>query len=162
MVIVVIGILAASAIPAISLIQDTKTASAAREIERLLVVARERALGVGQPHGLNFDLGAQSIEPVTIATLNASPERAIGPDGQEAEAFLASRFGSARVLGLIGGDGASGSGAIWFSHDGTPEVRDGSGRLSGAFTRDAEVEVGDGTGSPTVVYVRRISGLIER
>lgn len=158
-VIIVVGLLAATAIPAMDSLTETRRIAALREIERRLGVARATAITTGQPTGLLVAYSSDALQYVNIPAVGSAPMPIITPSGEPDEPFaLAEEFAGVETTSVIGGDGSAGDTIIWFSFEGVPQVRTAAGALTGGFTQDASIQV---TGGGTV-YIRRFSGLIER
>ncbi len=158
-VIVIVGILAIGVIPALGSTAGARQAAAARETHRLLTHARTFAMATGQPSGVIADASTGTLTPVYIpsGSLSVAPMR--DSTGLAAESLvLADSFPGVQMLSCVGGDGSSGLVRLWFSHSGTPQVRDAAGTLTGVFTQDASASL---TGGFTI-SVRRVSGLVER
>ncbi len=158
-VIVIIGVLAIGVIPALGSTGGARQAAAAREAHRLLTHARTFAMTTGQPSGVIVDASTDSLTPVYIPAGTSTVAAMRSSTGMESEALVVSEsFPGAELLSCTGGDGATGLVRIWFSHSGTPQVRDEAGVLVSSFTQDASLTL---TGGFTVT-VRRVSGLVER
>jgi prepilin-type N-terminal cleavage/methylation domain-containing protein len=160
-VIVLMGILAATAIPSFSAASEARGLAATREVERRLTHARSRASATGEPTGLSVDT-AGSLEFLRIASSGASPSAVPSPTGEPGGVWiLPSAYPGVSVGKIIGGDGSTASSqVIWFGYDGTPELRSPSGARLGAFKQDASIIL-SGTGGGTV-RVLGGSGVVER
>jgi len=160
-VIVVMAIIAATAIPSFSVAAEARGVAATREVERRLVHARARAGATGEPTGLRID-SSSSVTLVRIAASGASPTAAPSPTGEAGAAWLiSSSFPGVLISKVIGGDGSSAtSQTIWFGFDGAPELRSSSGTLVGPFTQDASITL-SGPGAGTIRILRG-SGVVER
>jgi hypothetical protein len=76
--------------------------------------------------------------------------------GQLSSSFnLASAFPGASIHTFVNGNGASGSGSIWFDADGAPQVYLGSGSFS-AFTQNAVVTA---SGGHTITVFQQTGGI---
>ena len=158
-VVVIVGILAIGVIPALGSTGGARQAAAARQTHRLLTHARTFAMMTGQPAGVIVDASDDTLTPVFISSGSASVAVMRTSTGDDAAPLAISEsFPGAEILSCVGGDGSTGTVRLWFSHDGTPHVRDADGTLIGPFTQDASVSL---TGGYTVT-VRRVSGLVER
>lgn len=159
-VIVIIGIIAASAVPAFSSLSDTRRAAAINEIERLLTRGRSRAVSEGRPHAVFVDLKAQSLSSYEITTTGAAPSASQTSDGRDLDALsLAATYPGVIVKALQAGDGSSPSSAyIWFGVDGTPQLRKSDGTLVSDCSHDTVITLDDGS----TVSVIRYSGAVER
>lgn len=156
-VVVIVGILAATAIPAFGTLSSSRRAAAGKEVARLLLVARSCALASGRPTGLKFDAGS-ALTLVNIPTTGAAPTAMVDPMGQpEATVALPGLFDGVNVLSVVLGDSTSGNVTLWFAYDGTPQTRTSGGVLGSTWASDATITL---TGGGTLT-VRRGSGLIE-
>lgn len=160
-VILLMGILAVTAIPAVSSASESRGIAATREVERRLVHARARAVSTGEPTGLAVTTTGQ-FTLTRVASLGASPTIAPTPTGEAGAAWIiSSAYSGVGVSKIIGGDGSSASSqTIWFGFDGSPQLRSASGTLVGPFTQDASITL-SGTGGGTVKILRG-SGVVER
>ncbi len=156
-VVLIVGILAATAIPAFGTLSSSRRAAAAKEVARFLLVARSCALASGRPTGVKFDAGS-ALTIVNIPTPGAPPGAMIDPLGQpEPTIALPGLFNGVNVESVVLGDSTSGNVTLWFAYDGTPQTRTSSGTLGSAWVKDATITF---TGNATLT-VRRGSGLIE-
>jgi prepilin-type N-terminal cleavage/methylation domain-containing protein len=159
-VIVIIGIIAASAVPAFSSLSDTRRAAAINEIERLLTRGRARAVSEGRPHAVFVDLNSQALAPYEITATGAAPSASQTADGRELDALvLAAAYPGVTMKTLQAGDGSFPSSAyIWFGVDGTPQLRKSDGTLVSDCSQNTVLTLVDGS----TVSVIRYSGAIER
>jgi prepilin-type N-terminal cleavage/methylation domain-containing protein len=159
-VVLVIGIMAATVVPSLSAMGSSRASAALAEVQRALMVARERALATGEPSGVAFDLTNQTMQMVRISVPGASPSAAPSPLGVDSEAVvISSRYTGVRISGLAFPSGAT---SLWFSYDGVPQTRSSSGTLIGDLSADVSVALQSGGVDSGTVYVRCISGLVER
>lgn len=157
-VILVLGIIALTAVPALSIAREARAAGAAEFIERRLLDARARAVARGRPTGLHLDPGLGTLRALEIETPGGSPAPAQTPLGEvEPAASVREHFPDATFT-LVGGDGVTGAQTLWFAFDGTPQSRSPGGALLLPWGQDAVVSVSGGG----VVRVVRVSGAIER
>ncbi|MBL0921893.1 MAG: hypothetical protein IBJ10_07170 [Phycisphaerales bacterium] len=158
-VMVLVGVLAAAAIPALRSVERTREHALAREVQRRLCFARSWAASTGAPVGLSIDVGAGLLTLVRIEQEGEAPEELPNGAGGAGGAWrIAASFPSGAVLAVSHGDGSRGDGTIWFGPDGSPQVRAGDGAYIGGFTDDAAVTVS----GPATITVRRLTGLVER
>ncbi len=148
-VLVVASILAATAAPALSRMQRDRASGLAREAQRLLTVARDRALDAGVPAGIRFDTAQQVAHAIEIVSIGASPTpfREPAPVGQ--------RFPGVVISGLDA-EGRT-TDTLWFSAEGTPHLRDEAGTFVANLTAQATLTTDGGS-----VIVHPSTGLIER
>ncbi len=147
-VMVVVSIIAVSAAPVLSRVADTRTGALAGEVERLLGLARSRALSSGNPAGVRFDQGDQTLELVEA------------PEGVALRSFMETydipqRAMGTRLASVTIGDNQS---TLWFASDATPHTRSDAGVFIENIDEDAAFAV---EGGPTVL-VEMNSGRIYR
>ena len=160
-VVVILGIVTVSVIPAFASMNDARKLAGAQEAERLLLGARASAVAQGRPFGVAIDIGAQTLRTVYISASGQTPAPAPSQDGQGQEVLeIGRRYPGAQLMSLTDGAGSavSGSATLWFGYDGTPQRRNGAGGLIGGWTSDAVLEFA----GPSAVTVRRITGAINR
>jgi type II secretory pathway pseudopilin PulG len=156
-VVVVMGLVTITAIPALSLIHGARRVGVVQEIERALLLARARAMATGQPHGVRFEDDRVSL--VMIPAAGDSPEVAVGFDASPVlDTDYAFTLNEQAITQLQTGTGGSGDFIAWFSIDGTPELRSSTGQRLGAWTSDMVVTVVGGH----VITVRQRSGAVQR
>jgi len=159
LVVALLGILAVSVLPAIAGVGEARAAGAWREVERRFVHARSRAMCAGRAFGVRLNPTAGTFELLEIPAGGGAPVAASDALGQTMPAWsLDLSYPGTAVTSFVGGDGSSGTGTVWFGHDGAPQRRNASGLLLGGFAQDAVVTI---TGARTVT-IRKDSGLVER
>jgi Tfp pilus assembly protein FimT len=158
LVVVVIGIVAATARPALQLLSDARRISAVQEIERTLLFARASAMATSRATGVQLTPTAMRV--LVVPALNAAPQPLLGLDGEpRGIEQLSQEQRDFWITAVQDGTGSTVTETvIWFGIDGTPELRDGNGVRLGAWTDDARVEVA-GVG---VVHVLRVTGAVRR
>ena len=160
-VVVVMSILAISVAPALSSAKGAQGLGATKEVERMLLMARAKAMASSVPHAVRFDTTPSSLQLCWRNPDSGAREGAVGSDGMACSPqLLSARFGNIHITN-VEIDGYSGSpGYVWFAFDGLPELRDSSAVRQGTATRDAVITLSDGgkvyvtagTGSVRVVY----------
>ena len=133
-VMVVVSILAIAAAPALSRVGDARREALAGEVERMLSLARSRALNAGSPAGVRFDIGAQSLEML-------EHRQGAAPRSFMETYDIASRLSGVRLASFENEEGTT---SIWFMPDATPHTRDDSGAFVAALTREAVVTIEGG------------------
>ena len=160
-VIVILAILAATAIPGVRSIDAQRFAVAAEQVRGALRVARAQADAVSLPVGVRIDRNAGSLALVTYDPDAGEVVPADDPMGEpSATRYLRSIDPSVTITGLVNGDGSDDKDqqTIWFRYDGRPHTRDGA---TGAdFTEDALIDLASGAETERV-RVRRFTGAIE-
>lgn len=158
-VVVVIGIVSVTVVPAFNSLTGTRQAAAAEEVERRLVMARSLAVSEGHPVGVRIDPAADTVQFWTIASFGATPAVMTMFDGQaDPLVKLSTTYPGADVTSVVNGAGVSGAATLWFGYDGTPELRSAAGALTGSWTADAVVTAAGGS----VVTVRKATGMVQR
>ncbi len=152
-VVVIMGILAMSATPALSIASEATQAAAVSETRRLLEYTRAHAIATGVPSGFIVDPSTQQIELVTLADGAVVPVMTSLGELRPA-VNLADRFSGATITSISGP--LAGSESLWFDFDGLPHRRDRAGRHLGVL--DASVVYRFDTGGE--VTVAPIGGLI--
>lgn len=143
-VIVLIGILSVAAIPAIGVIGKAHKAALTQEVQRQLALVRERAIATGEPSGVTFDLPLGALSMIRLVSGQTIATPMPGVTGEPTPSLsVASAFPGASIDSVVNGDGASGTGSIWFDAEGTPQVYLGSGSFS-TFTQSAVVSISGG------------------
>lgn len=157
-VVVIIGILAASAAPMIGSQGELRERAAATEVGASLQTARAFAMATGDPCGLRVRVTAESIELVTWNTETQQREPLADLAGAPAvEMAFAEHFPGVHLARATDGQGDADEVVVWFGHDGAPQWRESNGTLIGIAEADAEIEFGEGT----LVRVLAVSGAIE-
>ncbi|MEM1424681.1 MAG: prepilin-type N-terminal cleavage/methylation domain-containing protein [Planctomycetota bacterium] len=147
-VMVVVSIMAIAAAPVLSRVSETRRDALAGEVERMLSLARSRALASGVPAGVRFDTDAQTLEML---------ERR-GDDAPRAfmEAYrVAERLSGVRLVGF---ENEERTDSVWFMPDATPHARTDAGAWLVAITEPAVVTLERGV----TVRVEPNSGRIVR
>lgn len=156
-VVVIVAILSASAIPAFEQVRVCREAGARSEVLALLRSARAHAMTLGDPCGLEIDVDAARLSLRTIPP-GGVPQSLLDPLGAgDVVVELGAAYAGATVTSVVLPDGSSGSGIIWFSNTGTPELHGSDGAVVGPATHDAEIVIGQGR----AVVVQHSTGRIE-
>ncbi len=156
-VMVIVGIVSVSALPALDRLSETERAAAAAEVRASLRSARSHAMALGDPTGLSVDPSTESIALVWIAPGN-SPSALLDPLGTpEVPVDLSALFTAAGVDSVVMPDGSATAGTIWFSEIGTLELRDTDGSYIGPATTNGSITLDGGT----TITVERRTGLIQ-
>lgn len=156
-VVVIVGILSASAIPAFEQVRVCREAAARSEVLSLLRSARAHAMTLSDPCGLHIDVDGSSCTLWTIPP-GGQPGAMLDPLGAAGEVIeLGVMYPGATVTSVRLADGSSGSGVIWFSNTGTPELHDENGVYAGQATHDAEIVIGESD----AIVVQHGTGRIE-
>ena len=125
-VIVLVGILSATAIPALGRLDRARDAALLNECDRLIRFAQSHANSTGSPTAARFDLDEQAV-----SVLAATPDRVrVTPvlrsgTGQPITLPIISAFPGASITaaGLLTNPRSSGTIDLWFDFDGAPQQR---------------------------------------
>lgn len=144
-VVVVLGIVSASVIPAIGALAGARRAGAVEHVRATLRLARASAMLTGQPTGVAVNPDDSTLAVVWIAPGATAPGAKIDALGSPyTPVSLAIEFPGSAIDALVGFDGSSGAGTLWFGTDGVPERRDSIGTLLGTATSDAVLTLDSG------------------
>ncbi len=158
-VVVVVGILGVTVIPAWNSLTGTRQAAAAEEVERRLVMARSIAVAEGRPVGVRIDPATDLVRSYTIPAAGGAPEFMANFDGElDAGVLIAAAYPGADITGVSGGNNATGDQTLWFGFDGTPELRTSGGVFTSSWSSDAVITLAGGN----TVTVRRGTGMVSR
>ncbi len=160
--IVILSIVAVTAIPAWSHASEARIASVADRVEMATIQARACAINTGIPHGLQVN--SASIRAVYLPNPAGAPVATRDGMNQATPAitFLEEKPGA--LKSCVAGDGTTSFPfTIWFSHDGVPQLRSAGGALIGSTTTDAVIRIGSSDDSTvrSTITIRKISGAIE-
>lgn len=158
LIVVIMSILAVSAVPMISKASDARQAAARDEVVRFFEFARGRAMAGGVPVGVEIDTGESSIRLVTLDESDGIVGLVDSISGGEMGSDLSIEFSGVLIESLINGDGASGDGTIWFDFLATPHLRnDVTGTFDEVFSQIATLTLSSGG----MVSVHADSGFVE-
>ncbi len=156
-VVIVIGVISVSSIPAFDRLSETRQAAALSEVRAVLRAVRAHALALGDPAGLYVDPSTEMIEMLWIAP-GSAPGALLDPLGLPEEPVnLAQMFIDADIASVTLPDGSSGAGTIWFSNEGGLELYEIDGTYIGPGTADGVVIL-QGVGQITI---DRLTGRIQ-
>lgn len=160
--VIILSIIAVTAIPAWSHASEARIASVADRVEMAALQARTFAINTGVPHGLQ--VASTSIQSVYLPIAAASPVATRDGMNQPTPAitFLEEQPGA--LKSCVAGDGATSFPfTIWFSHNGVPQLRASDGTLIGNASSDVVINIGstDDNDVRSVIRIRKISGAIE-
>ncbi len=157
-VVVLMGILGAAVIPAISTISAARIPAAADAIAREIGVARQRAMNLGRSACARVDASTGEISLLELPVQGTTPVAMVDVLGQQRVALVVgSVFPGVAVMSAQGFDVTPGPAMLWFGADGVPERRGVDGTLLGLAAQDAIVELTD----VVQVRVHASTGMIE-
>ena len=156
-VVVLMGIIAVSVIPAIGSVQGMREGAARDEVGRMLEVAKARAIASGVPCGLEIDLNESSLTIVRLSDAGSIEDLSDPLTMRARSVVLPSVFSGVTLSGLTNGDGVGGSGTIWFNYEATPHTRTSGGALEATNSSNATIELSSGQ----QVVVHAYTGVVE-
>jgi len=146
-VIILVGILAATAIPTITRLRAVHEASLAQEVARRLTVARAHATTTGIPTGLSVDLNQQRM-PFLVIGPQGIEERNAGIDNLAAlRSDRLANIGNATVTAHTipnaqGNSPIQQNNTIWFDYQGTPHLRFDNGNEVRPLEQTVTITIG--------------------
>lgn len=156
-VVLLMGIVAVTAIPAMGNVRTMREGAARDDVARLLEVIKARALATGSPCGLQVNVSDSTL---TIVQLDDSGdiESVTDPLTSNARTLdLPSTYQDVTIESVVNGDGATGSGVIWFDYEANPHTRSSAGVFESINTEPATIELSSGQ----VVLVHPYTGVVE-
>ncbi|MCC6427278.1 MAG: prepilin-type N-terminal cleavage/methylation domain-containing protein [Phycisphaerales bacterium] len=174
-VIIILGLLAATSVPAMTAIDQARQAAASNEIERLLIWARARAMASARPTGISYTKSGGGIfsssgggviggtsaffTPVEVLRDAATSTTTTDVFGQVSPTLdLPATFAGATVSRFTNGNATTGVGTVWFNYRGDPHTRTPTGVYIAPFTQDALFTLSTGR----KVRIRMYSGAVEQ
>jgi len=156
-VVVIMGIISVTVIPAMGTVQGMREGAARDDLVRLIEVAKGKAVASGRPYGLWVDLADSSITIVQINDLGETQNEFDPLTNGIRTINLSTQYSGVTITSMINGDGAGGSGTIWFDYEANPHTRD----LSGSFSalNSSTVRVSLSSGALVIIYPH--SGTVE-
>lgn len=156
-IVVIMGIVATTAIPVMNQSTQARQAASQDEVVRLLEFARSRALASGMPVGVVVDTSNSSLSLVTVDADDEVVSVVDQLDGQDKVSDLGMMFSGVSITSMTNGDGVGGNGTIWFDFRAEPHTRDDvTGAFDSVFTQNATITLS--TDAQIVVHAG--SGLV--
>jgi prepilin-type N-terminal cleavage/methylation domain-containing protein len=157
-VVVIMGILAASAAPMLGSQGMLRERAAAAEVAGLLRTARAFAMATGDPCGVRVSVSEDAVALVRWSAETGRQEALSDLSGSAfGEVGVSASFAGARLARASDGQNSGDDVSLWFGHDGTPQWREADGTLIGVAEADGEIQFERGT----AVIVIAVSGAIE-
>lgn len=157
LIVVILGIVASTAIPVMNQSAQARQAASRDEVLRLLEFARGRALAAGMPVGVVVNASTSSMRLITIDSEDEVLDVVDPLDGRSKESNLSEMFAGVSIVSMVNGDGTSGDGTIWFDFRAEPHTRDEvSGAFDAVFSQNATITLS--TDAQVVVHAG--SGLV--
>lgn len=114
-------------------------------------------MGRGIAAGVVVSTSTQTLEATQITVGGGSPGSLVDAFGETVDPLhVPSRFPGVALTSVTLGDGGSGSGAVWFDHDGLPYLRTSSGVRGADASADTVLTFSGGH----VVRVRAHTGAV--
>jgi Tfp pilus assembly protein FimT len=158
LIVVIMGIVASSAIPVMNQSVQARQGASRDEVVRLLEFARGRAIAGGVPAGVVVDTGNGTLSLVPLDSGGAITNIVDPIDGQSKQTNLGSEYAGVLISSMVNGDGNSGNGTIWFDFQAEPHTRNEvTGVFDAVFSQNATISLS--TGTQIVVYAG--SGMVE-
>jgi len=157
LIVVILGIVASTAIPVMNQSIQARQAASRDEVFRLLEFARGRALASGMPVGVVVNTSTSSMRLVTINSDGEVLDVVDPLDGRSKESDLTAMFAGVSIYSMVNGDGGSGDGTIWFDFRAEPHTRDEeSGAFDAVFSQNATITLS----TDAQIVVHADSGLV--
>lgn len=156
-VVVIMGVLSAAVVPAMSNVRAMREGGARDDVVRMIQVAKGRAVASGMPRGLRVNLSDSSLTIVKITDLG---DVEIGFDpltNGDRTINIASLYSGVSIVDMVNGNGAGGSGIIWFDYESSPHTRNASGGFVALNTTNVTITLS--SGEQVIVYP--FSGTLE-
>lgn len=159
-VVVIMAILAATAIPGIRAMDAQRFDAAAEQVRATLRIARAEADAISLPVGVAINRTDATLTRVLYDPEAEAIETAPGPLGTaNTTRYLREIDANLAITTLTNGDGSDeAQTTVWFRHDGRPHVR--AGAVGTDFTEDAVIVLAS-NGETAEIRVRHYTGAIE-
>lgn len=157
LVVVLMGILAASVVPAMDNLSTIREGAARDDVARMLQLTRARALASGTPNGLRVNLGDSSLELVRVPSGGGVSAATDPLTGNERGLDIDSTYQDVTLASMINGDGVQGDGVVWFDYTGAPHTRNANGNFVSSNTENVILSLS--SGAQVIVYPR--TGLVD-
>lgn len=157
MVVVIMGIISTTVLPAMGNVRAMREGAARDDLMRFIEVTKGRAVASGMPHGLQINLSDSSL---TIVRITDAGTVEVEPDpltNRDRAINLSSLYSGVTLTDMINGNGAGGSGTIWFDYESNPHTRSSSGVFLSLNSSIVTVAVSSGE----FVVVHPYSGVLE-
>ncbi len=158
MVVVIMGIIAVSVIPAMGNVRDMRAGAARDDVARMLEITKGNALASGEPVGLRIDVERSELTMIHLSVAGTITPMTDPLTGQDRMVNITQTYSDVSLSGIINGDGSSGSGMIWFDYESTPHTRNPSGDFTAINDEPAVITLSSGS----TVIVHAHSGLVEK
>lgn len=158
MVVVIMGVVAVTVIPAMDNVREMRAGAARDDVARFLEITKGHAMASGEPVGLQIDLSTSILSIVQVGSAGGITIMNDPLTGAEHSLLLSQTYPDVTVAGFINGDGAGGSGIIWFDYEADPHTRNSSGLFTAINDEQAVITLS----SSATIVVHAYSGLVEK
>lgn len=156
-VVVIMGIVTVSVIPAMNNLSRMREGAARDDLMRMIEIAKGRAVASGLPHGLQVSLTDSSATIVEITSLGTIQVEIDPLTNGNRTISIPNLYSGVTVSSMTNGDGAGGSGIIWFDFESNPHTRSAQGDFVSLNSQVASIELSSGE----FVAVHPHSGMLE-
>lgn len=158
LIVVIMGIVATSAIPVLSQSVQARQGASRDEAVRLFEYARGRAIAGGIPSGIVVDPSSSTLRLVTLDE-NGTIINILDPiDADIKQSDLSNEYAGVSINSFVNGDDSSGSGTVWFDFRAEPHTRnETTGVFEAVFSQNATLTLSTGT----LIVVHFNTGFIE-
>ena len=143
-VVVIMGIIAVSVIPAMNNVEEMRAGAARDDLVRLIEVAKGLAVASGTPHGVRIDLLGSEIELVEIDAQGDVQAKFDPLTNGTRSLDIQSVYPGVSLTNMINGDGGGGSGVVWFDYESSPHTRTSQGEFEAINTQAATITLSSG------------------
>ena len=156
-VIILMSVVSASVIPAMSNIVSMREGAARDDLVRMIEVAKGRSMASGLPHGLKIDV-ANSIITLVQITQGGQIESEIDPLTTKVRLMnLSDLYPGVPLASFEQGSSDGVQDIIWFDYESSPHVRSNQGAFVSLNNRSAIVTLS--SGERVIIYPH--SGVLE-
>jgi len=158
LIVVIMGIVAVSAIPVMGQSIQARQGASRDEAVRLFEYARGRAIAGGIPSGVFVDVNNSTLRLVTLDDDESIINMLDPIDGGIKQTALSIEYAGVSISSFVNGDGTSGSGTVWFDFRAEPHTRNEiTGVFDALFAQNATVTLSTGT----LIVVHANTGFVE-
>ena len=157
LIVVIMGILASSAIPVLNQSTRARQGASRDEVVRLFEFARGRAMAGGVPAGVVVDTSDNTLRLVTLDENGEALDMVDPIDGGIKQSNLSNEYAGVVIDSFVNGDGSSGDGVVWFDFRSEPHTRDDTGAFDSSFSQSATLTLSTGT----LIVIHAYTGMVE-
>jgi Tfp pilus assembly protein FimT len=156
-VVVLMGIVAVSVIPAMDNVRAMREGAARDDVARLLEVTKARAIAMGSPNGLRVSTSDSTLSVVQIDEAGGVVSMTDPLTNRARVLDIGVTYQSVKIEAMVNGDGVSGPGVIWFDYEAVPHTRSSSGTFEAFNNEPVSIELSSGQ----IVLVHPHTGVVE-